>query len=305
MKKGSSALGLRMEELISDMGEVIEVFLGNLVDPFDHWYPVGGDGEVDREEAKRLYLGHAKELGDDDLRGRMPPMRYQPKKGSSASICLREYKPSEHGLYAIRNEAEFREKRASFAAVHPTIHTIGSRNFFGGYLVNLDSHSVLRSPLWFGERVTIRFGAKIVGPALIGDKTFVNTNSVVKRAVICAGTQIEENVVLSDSIVGHNVFIEPGVHVLHRTGFNGDGVVIRDYRDAKLAEIKLPRRKIVAIIGDRCRIGAGSVIEPGTVLLPGCNVPRGVTVSSGIYTPNHFKGSVAGLQYPTTLPNCS
>jgi len=262
LKPGGNVELPLLQELICELHPVTEIFLRDIGSIFDAWYPLKENSfEADAEASKVLFdmkkralLEELEEKGVDT--NPMPLMRSN----------------------ARRNTAE-----------HPKLGTVGCTYFFGGESRSLDSTSYLSSPLWLGERVRVRWSAKVVGPSLIEGEIFMNTSSVVTRSIICQGSQVDDLAVVKDSIIGRNVYIEPGVKILHRRGIECERIVVKDFRDRTASLIPTGRRKLGAVIGDGCRIGANVVIEPGTVLLPGTRVPPLTHVEAGIYPPEYFE----------------
>jgi|GEM_PF-5830081 len=289
---------------MKDPGEVISAFLKTMESPFDHWYPVREDDEVDTHASNRFFLDMQKELGEDDLIGRMPFMRYQPKKGTPKEILMWEFRLETHQRFGMRTEEEFRTQRSSFATNHSTVRSIGGKFFFGGFAINLDDQAFLKGPLYAGSRCTIRTSAKLIGPILLGDGAYVNTSAILGRTILGAGSQIEEHATIKDSIIGRGVFIESGVKLLHRSGLQSRMIVTKDFRTMKEAPVSTGRHKFGAVIGDDCHIGANTVLEPGTILFPGCHIPAQTRIRAGIYEPDFFRTRVPGVGH-TRAPNCS
>lgn len=267
-----------LRELICELHPVTEIFLRDIGSIFDAWYPLKEDSfEADAEASKVLFdtkkATLLEELKEKDIEADpMPLMRSN----------------------ARRNTAE-----------HPALATIGCIYFFGGEARNLDSTSYLSSPIWMGERVRVRWSAKVVGPSLIEGEIFMNTSSVVTRSIICRGSQVDDLAVMKDSIIGRNVYIEPGVKILHRRGIECADIVVKDFRERNPEPFPIGRRKFGAVVGDGCRIGANAVIEPGTVLLPGTRVPPLAHVEAGIYPPEYFKNGACSVREHSRAPNCS
>ena len=194
---------LKLEDIICELHPVTEIFLREMENVFDAWYPLKQDGcDVDMGASKTLFderreylMRELTEKAHGPVQDPMPCMRHN----------------------ARRNTVE-----------HPKLGTIGCGYFFGGESRNLDATSFLSSPIWLGERVRVRWSAKIVGPSLIESDVFMNTSSVITRSVICAGSQIDDLAVVKDSILGRKVFVEPGVKILHRFGFDCEEILIRD-----------------------------------------------------------------------------
>lgn len=288
-----------LNDLICELHPVTEIFLREPEKEksvgeglFRRWYPYenGTNGGLPRppveEDLSEIAPDPCKKLFDD-------------KKAQ----LVREMRDKAAG--PIRDPMPIMKHNAPRdTAGHEALATIGCDYFFGGAYRKFDPKCFLHGPIWAGDRITIRWSAKIVGPALIEDRVFINTSSVVKRSVVCANTQIDELAVLSDSIIGRDVYIEPGAKILHRYGRVCREIVVEDWRYSTRPKIETGRKKLGAVIGDGCHIGANAVIMPGTVLLPGCHVDAGRVLPSGIYTPHALQSGIAGLSHERS-PNCS
>ncbi len=174
-------------------------------------------------------------------------------------------------------------------SVHPAVGNVNGGRFYGGPNPTFDHSAVLRGPAWFGTNVKIRSSAKVIGPALLGDGTLLNTSSVFTRSIMGAGSQIDDLTVVKDAILGRDVYVLAGAKLLHRTRLKDEPIRVSDRRECAVgypvASMSIDRPKMGCVIGDGCVIGANAVLGPGTILMPGCQVPSGTVLPSGIYDP--------------------
>ena len=69
----------------------------------------------------------------------------------------------------------------------------------------------------------------------------------------------------------------------------GGAIVVTDFRDDRKLTYAFACHKRGPWIGDGCRIGANVTIGAGSILLPGCIVPSGTNLRSGIYSPEMLR----------------
>lgn len=278
----SSLPGLR--DLFSDPHPAIVAFLKGLDSLYGYWYPVDENGETDEARAKAMYVEYQTQLGDDELTGLMPLMRYQPVRGIEPHMLLTSFDEELHPLFDMKSEGDFRSKRRAMGPTHHALRTFGSSTIYGGLESKFDHRSVIHGPLYVGRRCTVRASAKIIGPSLLGAGTLLNTSAVFTRSVLGDESQVDDLTVVKDSLIGRRVYIMSGAKLQHRLGLNGEPITVSDERGGGwFGDIRLKRPKMGCVIGDGCVIGSNATLDPGTVLLPGVRVPNGRVVPSGIY----------------------
>ncbi len=74
-------------------------------------------------------------------------------------------------------------------------------NIWLGQKVSIHPDTVLVGPLLVGDNCTVAEGARIFGPAILGNNSRVGKNTVIKRGILWNNVVVEEGAVLSDSIV--------------------------------------------------------------------------------------------------------
>lgn len=142
-----------------------------------------------------------------------------------------------------------------------------------------------KDKVFIGKNVSIDPTARIVGPAFIGDNSVIGFNALIrenvvifndsyvghscelKNTILLPNSRISHYIYLGDSIVGSNVNIGAGAKIANWR-FDEREILIR-FEDKK---IETHLKKFGAIIGDGCKIGANSVLNPGTVLGKNCKV---------------------------------
>lgn len=175
-----------------------------------------------------------------------------------------------------------RVSRAEDSDLHPALEDLGSDHFYGGWQRKFDLTARLQGPLWVGMHVSFRSSSKVLGPSVIYSQATVGTSAIVNRSIIGKGSEIDAGAQVADSIIGRNVYVGPTALLLHKP--------LGDALDPLREGIHVTnRKKCGVIVGNGCRIGARAVIEPGTVLMPGCIVPIGEHLKSGFYVPEDFR----------------
>ena len=133
------------------------------------------------------------------------------------------------------------------------------------YIANsayIDSSARISGPTIIGENVRIDFNAYIHGNVIIDSEAVIGTGSEIKNSILLNTCKASHFNYVSDSLLGNQVRL-------------GVGAVITNKRvDRTNIIIKLPdgtkidtdSKRFGAIIGDNTRVGANSVINPGTII---------------------------------------
>jgi carbonic anhydrase/acetyltransferase-like protein (isoleucine patch superfamily) len=285
-------------DLISEFHPVTAHFLAGK-GIFDLWYPIVSEERDVSEEDREI---------EEDLlsAGALPERQLKPGETDLVKAC-KIFKAAVSKLGDPMKLMKLSAPRGT--ADHPNLGTIGSNLYYGGAERKLDKTTYMDPPIWLGKHVSLRWSAKLQGPALVEDNVFINTSSVVVRSIIGAGTQIDDLALVKESIIGRDVYICSGVKIEHRIGKSGRPVSIVDHRTTNTygfdkQSYETGRVKFGAIIGDGCHIGSNAVLSPGTILLPGCVVPKLFAVPPGIYDPAYFDTYARGNVSPR-FPSCS
>ncbi len=114
---------------------------------------------------------------------------------------------------------------------------------------------------------TIRAHAYVRGPAYLGPGALVGHASEVKNAILLAGAKAPHFNYVGDSILGPGVNLGAGTKL---SNFRLDG------REVKITWEGVRRRsgtrKLGALLGEGVQVGCNAVLNPGTILGPGCHV---------------------------------
>ncbi len=142
----------------------------------------------------------------------------------------------------------------------------------------IEPGALLRGPLIVGEGCEIRTGAYVRGRVILGDGCVVGAHSEVKGAVFLDGAHAPHQNYVGDSVLGRDVNLGAGT-ILSNVKNVGREVTFR--HEGELVSTGL--RKFGAVLGDGCRTGCNTVLNPGVLMGPGCVTYPGVCLRSGFY----------------------
>ncbi len=106
----------------------------------------------------------------------------------------------------------------------------------------------------------ISHGACVSG-SVVGSSAVVGENSVVKNSILFDRATLCAQNFVGSSIIGYDAFLDAGA-TLPQSRLDGSGVLF----DMPNGVYISGRAKLGSVICDRARIGAASVIEPGSVV---------------------------------------
>lgn len=146
--------------------------------------------------------------------------------------------------------------------------------------VNISERATIEGKVWLEQGVKVFEGACIRGPCYIGENSVIGGNSLVrdysslgKKCVVGFSTEIKRSLIgdecwfhmnyIGDSIIGNNCLF-------------GAGTITANYRfDESNIKVQIGKNKINsntnklgAIIGDNCKTGINSSLEPGVKVGP-------------------------------------
>ena len=165
------------------------------------------------------------------------------------------------------------------AELPPGVHVLGGPIFIAAGC-HVDPGAVLRGPLIVGEGTEIRTGAYLRGKVVIGRGCVVGAHTEVKTAILFDGAHAPHQNYVGDSILGRDVNLGAGT-ILSNVKNVGKEVSFR--HEGKLVETGL--RKFGGVLGDGCRTGCNTVLNPGVLMGPGCVTYPNVCLRSGYYAP--------------------
>ncbi len=139
--------------------------------------------------------------------------------------------------------------------------------------------ALIKSPAYIGARSEVRQGAYLRGNVLVGSHCVVGHTTEVKNAIFLDRAHAAHFAYVADSIVGNQVNLGAGTK-LANLKLDGANVVVRAQGQAYDTGL----RKFGAILGDGIQIGCNAVLNPGTLLGPGCIV-YAMALVRGYYPP--------------------
>jgi mannose-1-phosphate guanylyltransferase/phosphomannomutase len=119
--------------------------------------------------------------------------------------------------------------------------------------VDISREADVRGPVFIGQDARIRAGARLVGPAVIGDYTIVDEHARIERSVVWSNSYLAEGVELNGAIVGK--------------------------------QCNLRRRAVVmegGVIGDNCVIGEGAIVRNDVKVWPNKELETGASLNESL-----------------------
>jgi len=146
--------------------------------------------------------------------------------------------------------------------------------------------------IWAGEGVDLHPQARLEGPVLIGDGSYVGKEAVIEPyTVIGNGCLVREKASLKRSVLWNNVFVGAGARLR-------GAVVCSRVQVQAAAEVYEG-----AVIGSDSVLQERSVIKPDVKLWPGKLVETGSTVNSSLVWGTRWPKKIFGLEGITGLAN--
>ncbi len=150
--------------------------------------------------------------------------------------------------------------------------------------------AMIKSPAYIGARSEVRQGAYLRGNVLVGSHCVVGHTTEVKNAIFLDGAHAAHFAYVADSIVGNRVNLGAGTK-LANLKLDHANVVVR----AEGRSYDTGLRKFGAILGDGVQIGCNAVLNPGTLIGPGCSV-YAMALVRGYYPPRTLIKVIPALE---------
>jgi mannose-1-phosphate guanylyltransferase/phosphomannomutase len=150
----------------------------------------------------------------------------------------------------------------------------------------------LRPGVWLGKGAEVDPGARVRGPAIIGDNCHISAGDVLgEYCVIGANARIGENASLERTVLHDNAFLGPGVRL--------DGCVLGRACDLRQGV----RCEEGVVLGDETFVGAHALIKSGVKVYPFKTVETGAIVNTSIVWESRGARTLFGRQGITGLAN--
>ena len=135
----------------------------------------------------------------------------------------------------------------------------------------VEAGAILKSPCIVGPNCFIASYAYLRGGVWLDEDVILGPSCEIKSSFIFSGSKAAHFNFIGDSIIGRNVNIEAGAIIANYRNEMDDKEIVFVIEDKK---VKTGCDKFGSLVGDGCKIGANSVLAPGTILLPQTVVKR-------------------------------
>ena len=185
---------------------------------------------------------------------------------------------------ALKGISDFIKKLGP--TLDPEIYEKRGENIWVAKSAAVAPTACLNGPLIIDEDAEIRHCAFIRGSAIIGKGSVVGNSTEIKNDIIFNTVQVPHYNYVGDSILGYKSHMGAG-SITSNVKSDKTLVVVKDNRDSG-EKIETGLKKFGAMLGDHVEVGCNSVLNPGTVICPNCNVyplssVRGVIPANHIY----------------------
>jgi NDP-sugar pyrophosphorylase family protein len=148
-------------------------------------------------------------------------------------------------------------ERRGIIAVHPT--------------ATVEAGAVVKGPAVIGAECFIAHGAYLRGGVWLDERCSIGPGSELKSSFMFSGSKLAHLNFVGDTILGSEVNLEAGCVIANHRNERIDKQ-IRVRIGPKLYSTGV--EKFGALVGDRVKIGANSVLAPGTLIRPDQVIPR-------------------------------
>lgn len=229
-------------------------------------------GQEAFEEIKRVKKS---ERGEYEL-----PDAIQALIGKKKKVYACELEKWEHITYPwdllTANENLLKEQKPEILGKVEKGATIAERVHVGKNTL-IRAGSYIESNVHIGEDCIIGPNCFIRSNTSVGNNVHIGQAVEVKNSIVMANTNISHLSYVGDSIVGENCNIGAGT-ICANLRFD-DGNVKMQIKDKQTDS---GRRKLGAVIGDGCKTGIHSVINPGKRIFPNSYIGPGTVVNEDV-----------------------
>jgi NDP-sugar pyrophosphorylase family protein len=159
------------------------------------------------------------------------------------------------------------------------VHLLGDRISIGSEC-RIEPGAVIVGPAILGHGVTVRTGAYIREFVVLGAGSLVGAHSEIKGSILLPGAKAPHQNYVGDSVLGREVNLGAGT-ILSNVKNVGREVTFRHAGEV----VHTGLRKFGAILGDGCKTGCNTVLNPGVLLGPGSVTYPNATLRGGVYPP--------------------
>jgi len=145
----------------------------------------------------------------------------------------------------------------------------------------IEPGAVIIGPAIIGEGTVIRTGAYIRENVIAGDGCVIGAHSEVKGSVLLPGAKAPHQNYVGDSVLGAEVNLGAGT-ICSNVKNIGREVTLRVAGEV----LHTGLRKLGAVLGDRCKTGCNTVLNPGALMGPDSITYPNTSLNSGYYPRN-------------------
>jgi NDP-sugar pyrophosphorylase family protein len=157
------------------------------------------------------------------------------------------------------------------------VHLMGERISIASGCT-IEPGALIVGPAILDEGVEIRTGAYIRQNVVLGRGSLVGAHSEVKGSILLPGAKAPHQAYVGDSILGRDVNLGAGT-ICSNVKNVGREVTFH----AGSETIHTGLRKFGAILGDGCKTGCNTVLNPGVLMGPGSVTYTNASIRSGYY----------------------
>jgi NDP-sugar pyrophosphorylase family protein len=159
------------------------------------------------------------------------------------------------------------------------VHLLGERIHIAAGC-SVEPGAVIVGPAILDPGVQIRTGAYVRQNVILGAQSLVGAHSEVKGSILLPTAKAPHQAYVGDSILGRGVNLGAGTicsnvkNVGREVSFRAGGEVVHT-----------GLRKFGAVLGDGCKTGCNTVLNPGVLMGPGSVTYTNASIRSGYYPP--------------------
>jgi NDP-sugar pyrophosphorylase family protein len=157
------------------------------------------------------------------------------------------------------------------------VHLLGDRIHIAAGC-SVEPGAVIVGPAIVGEGAQIRTGAYVRQNVILGPGSLVGAHSEVKGSILLPGAKAPHQAYVGDSILGRDVNLGAGTicsnvkNVGREISFNAGGELVHT-----------GLRKFGAVLGDGCKTGCNTVLNPGVLMGPSSVTYTNASIRGGFY----------------------
>jgi NDP-sugar pyrophosphorylase family protein len=161
--------------------------------------------------------------------------------------------------------------------LHPGVHLLGDRISIAPGC-EIEPGAVIIGPAILDRGVTIRTGAYVRENVVLAAGSLVGAHSEVKGSILFPGAKAPHQAYVGDSILGRDVNLGAGTicsnvkNVGREVSFRAGGETVHT-----------GLRKFGAILGDGCKTGCNTVLNPGVLMGPDSVTYTNASIRGGFY----------------------